>query len=100
MLRPTPWPAQHQRNTAQPITHPRRARGVKRERVAFHSFRKCFVRALELAKMDRDRAALVVGHERGFTYRVYNPEGLDMAALREVVEAVRYPGLDLSHMER
>ena len=28
-------------------------------------------------------------------YRVYNPEGLDMTALREVVEAVRYPGLKL-----
>jgi hypothetical protein len=53
----------------------RRARGVTRERAAFHSFRKCFVRALELAKVDRDRAALVVGHERGFTYREYNPKG-------------------------
>ncbi len=74
----------------------RRGRGVERERVAFHSFRKCFVRALELAKVDRDRAALVIGHERGFTYRVYNPEGLDMTALREVVEAVRYPGLRLA----
>ena len=40
----------------------RRARGVERERVAFHSFRKCFVRALELAKVDRDRAALVIVH--------------------------------------
>ena len=65
------------------------------ERLAFHSFRKSFVRALELAGVDRDRAALVVGHERGFTYREYNPEGLDVAMLREVVELVRYPGLDL-----
>ncbi len=73
----------------------RRQRGVDRERVTFHSFRKCFVRALELAKVDSDRAALVVGHERGFTYRVYNPEGLDMAALQEVVEAVRYEGFRL-----
>ena len=78
----------------------RRGRGVERERVAFHSFRKCFVRALEMAKVDRDRAALVIGHERGFTYRVYNPEGLDMTALREVVEAVRFPGLKLRHLAR
>lgn len=33
-------------------------------------------------------------------FTVYNPEGLDMAALREVVEAVLYPGLDISPMER
>jgi hypothetical protein len=42
----------------------RRARGVTRERLTFYSFRKCFVRALELAGVDRDRAALAVGHER------------------------------------
>ena len=59
------------------------------------SFRKCFVRALELAKMDRDRAAQIVGHERGFTFRVYNPEGVDVAGLREVVEAFRYSGLKI-----
>ena len=45
--------------------------------------------------MDRDRAAQIVGHERGFTFRVYNPEGIDVAGLREVVEAVRYEGLTL-----
>jgi integrase len=73
----------------------RRQRGVTRERLAFHSFRKCFVRALELAGVDRDRAALVVGHERGFTFKVYNPEGLDVTMLREVVEAVGYEGLEL-----
>jgi len=82
------------------FTEQRRARGVTRERVAFHSFRKTFVRALELAGVDRDRAALVVGHERGFTFRVYNPEGVDVAALREVVEAVRYPGLELDSAAR
>jgi len=73
----------------------RRDRGVGRERVTFHSFRKCFVRALELAQVDRDRAAQIVGHERGFTFRVYNPEGVDMAGLREIVEQVAYPGASL-----
>jgi hypothetical protein len=28
----------------------------------------------------------VIGHERGFRFRVYNPEKLDLAMLREVVE--------------
>ncbi|MCH8183780.1 MAG: hypothetical protein IID55_11405 [Proteobacteria bacterium] len=73
----------------------RRDRKVERERIAFHSFRKNFVLALELAKVDRDRAAQIVGHERGFTFRVYNPEGIDVAGLREVVEAVNYKGLTL-----
>jgi integrase len=78
----------------------RRNRGVKRDRIVFHSFRKCFIRALELAKIDSDRAALVVGHERGFTFRVYNPEGLDVAMLQEIVEAVKYDGLKLPRTQR
>lgn len=73
----------------------RRARGVDRARLCFHSFRKCFVRSLELAGVDRDRAALVVGHERGFTFQQYNPEGIDVAMLAEVVERVKYPGLNV-----
>jgi hypothetical protein len=42
-----------------------------------------------MAGVDRGRAALVVGHERGFTFRFYNPEGLDLTMLREVIELVR-----------
>jgi hypothetical protein len=71
----------------------RRQCGVSRGQLAFHSFRKCFMRALELAAGDRDCAALVIGHERGFMFRVYNPEGLDLALLRQVVEAMRYERL-------
>ncbi len=48
-----------------------------------------------MAKVDRDRAAQIVGHERGFTFRVYNPEGIDVAGLREVVVAAKYKGLKL-----
>jgi integrase len=73
----------------------RRSRGVDRDRLVFHSFRKTFVRALQIAHVDINRAALVVGHEEGFTYREYNPAGLDVKSLREVVEAVKYPGLKL-----
>ena len=73
----------------------RRKRGVNRDRLVFHSFRKSFVRALQIAHVDINRAALVVGHEEGFTYREYNPAGLDVKSLREVMEAVKYPGLKL-----
>lgn len=51
-------------------------RGVDR---GFPFVQEVLVRALELAGVDRDRAALVVGHERGFTFGVYNPEGLDLS---------------------
>lgn len=81
---------------AKKFTPYRRRRHVDRPRIAFHSFRKNFVRALELAKIDQNRAALVVGHERQFTYRVYSPEGVDMTALQEVVEAVSYTGFNMS----
>lgn len=47
------------------------------------------------SRVDRDRAALVSGQERGFTFRIYNAEGLDVTMLREVVEAVRYEGARL-----
>ncbi len=48
-----------------------------------------------MATVDRDSAAQIVVHERGFTFQVYNPEGIDVAGLREVVEAVKYEGLRL-----
>jgi hypothetical protein len=73
----------------------RRKRGVTRARVVFHSFRKNFVSAIVRAKIDCDRAAQVVGHERGFTFRVYDKAAVDVKMLRQVVEAVRHPGLTL-----
>jgi hypothetical protein len=36
------------------------------------------------------RAGLV-GHEAGFTYGIYSPQGLNLACLKELVELVRYP---------
>jgi integrase len=73
----------------------RRTCGVTVSGVDFHSFRRNFIAALEAAGIDRDRVALIVGHERGFTFRVYNPAGVDMPALAKVVEAVNYPELKL-----
>ena len=64
--------------------------------MTFHSFRKNFVHELESAGVDRDRAALILGHERGFTFETYNPERIDMTLLSEIVEKVHYEGLELS----
>jgi hypothetical protein len=54
--------------------------------------------AIRLVGVDRDRAAQVSGRARGFTFYVYNPQGVDLKALRDVVEAVKYPGLRPVHL--
>jgi integrase len=65
-----------------------------RDRLDFHSFRRSAVRALELARVPQTEAAQVVGHDReGITFGIYNPEGLGVRALQDVVEKIRYPGL-------
>ena len=44
--------------------------------------------------------AQLVGHERGFTFSVYSPRGLDLPGLRAAVERIEYPGLSLEHLDR
>ena len=73
----------------------RRRQGVDRPRVGFHSFRKNVVAALERARMHQSEVAQIVGHERGFTFSVYSPLGLDLQDLRVVVEKIAYPKLDI-----
>jgi integrase len=67
----------------------RRAVGVTRERVGFHSFRKNFVTALERAEAEPWDIAAIVGHERGFTLGVYS-SGKSLRALSEVVEKMQF----------
>ena len=74
-------------------TYRAKAREVTRAGLSFHSFRKNFVGALERARVHQSEVALLVGHERGFTFSVYSPLGLDMHALADVVERVTYPKL-------
>jgi integrase len=80
-------------------TH-RRSLGVSRvddtgeDRVDFHSFRRSVIATLENARVPQSEVAQVVGHERaGITFGTYNPHGLDLKSLREVVERVNYKGL-------
>jgi len=44
--------------------------------------------------------AHLVGHERGFTFSVYSPLGLDLKGLQRVVETISYEGLSLKHLDR
>ena len=73
----------------------RRRQGIDRPRIAFHSFRKNVVASLERARVHQSEVAQIVGHERGFTFSVYSPLGLDLHALRDVVEKIAYPKLDI-----
>jgi integrase len=83
------------------FTEHRRKLGVERldpatgkDRVDFHSFRRSVVKVLERARLPQTEAAQVIGHDReGITFGIYNPEGLDIHALQQVVEAIRYPEL-------
>lgn len=73
----------------------RKSRGVIGPGLKFHSFRKNAVQCLERARVPMNEAAEIVGHDKGFTYRVYNPDGLTMKQRLEVVEKIDYPDLVL-----
>jgi integrase len=86
------------------FTEHRRRLGVTRlepetgkERIDFHSFRRAVIKILENERLPQSEVAQVVGHEReGITFGTYNPEGLNIRALRDVVEAIRYRRIDCS----
>ncbi|HET6519925.1 MAG TPA: hypothetical protein VFG47_08895 [Geminicoccaceae bacterium] len=72
---------------------------MTRKGVDFHSFRRCAATALERARVPESEAVQVLGHEKmSMSYGVYSL-GLNLKALRETVERIAYPGLDLSHLE-
>jgi integrase len=65
-----------------------------RDSIDFHSFRRSAIGCLENARVPQSEAAQVVGHERaGITFGTYNPEGMSLKALRDVVEKIGYRGL-------
>lgn len=66
-----------------------------KDRVDFHSFRRSAIQVLERVRLPQTEVAQVVGHDReGITFGIYNPEGLGIRDLQEVVEAIRYAGID------
>jgi hypothetical protein len=65
-----------------------------RDCIDFHSFRRSAIRCLENARVPQSEAAQVVGHERaGITFGTYNAEGMNLKALRDVVEKIVYKGI-------
>lgn len=71
------------------------ALGFDDRRKVFHSFRKNVTRQMERAGVRDTEWAEIVGHEKGMTYGVYNPDGLDLKRKAEIIAVIRYPGLTL-----
>ena len=96
--------AKHSWQFSKRFTAHRRRAGIEsddRWRTAFHSLRKNVTRCIERARVPQTEWAEIVGHEKaGITYRVYNPDGLTMAQRSEIVELIRYPGLEESGVVR
>ena len=62
----------------------------------FHCFRKNAATALERARVLENEAVQILGHKKmTMSYGLYS-DGLELPALAQVVEAIKYPGLDLS----
>jgi integrase len=72
-------------------------RGFGSRQKTFHSFRKNVTRIIERAGVAENEWAQVFGHERGFTYSVYNPDGITMVRKAAIIELVKYPGLTIPH---
>lgn len=80
------------------FTDYRRSVGVGAKESTFHCFRKNVSTALERARIPEVEAARVVGHRFAtMTYGLYSG-GLDLPGLKRVVEAIGYPGLDLTRL--
>lgn len=78
----------------------RKSVGAGANGTVFHSLRKNAATALERARIPEGEAARVLGHQiTTMSYGVYSG-GLDLPGLQRVVEAIRYPGLDLSRLFR
>lgn len=81
------------------FSHFKTGKGFKRRDKTFHSFRKNVTRIIERAGVMESEWAQVFGHERGFTYGTYNPDGITMARKAEIIGLISYPKLAIPHPE-
>jgi integrase len=73
----------------------KQGRGFASRRKAFHSFRKNVTRIMERAGVPENEWAQVFGHERGFTYGRYNPDGITLRRKAEIIRLIDYAGVPL-----
>ena len=72
------------------------ARGFTERTKAFHSFRKNVTGQMENLRVPENEWGQLIGHEYGFTYTTYNPDGLLLQRKAEIMALIDYPKLDLS----
>jgi integrase len=66
----------------------------------FHSFRKNVATILEQERVPENEAAQLLGHKKPkITYGLYSG-GLSLKELKRVVDAIKYPNLDLRHLHK
>ena len=73
----------------------KQSRGFTSREKAFHSFRKNVTRIMERAGVPENEWAQVFGHEKGFTYGRYNPDGITIQRKAEIIGLIAYPGVPL-----
>lgn len=71
------------------FTNYRRALGIVRPRVSFHSFRSTVITTLNRAGVHSADIGAVVGHSQGFTLDTYSG-GAGLKRLQEIIERVGY----------
>lgn len=76
------------------------ARGFGNRQKAFHSFRKNVTRIMERERVPENEWAQVFGHEKGFTYGRYNPDGITLAQKAAIIARIAYPGVNLPEPSR
>jgi integrase len=73
------------------------AKGFRDRAKVFHSFRKNVTGMIERAGVSENDWAQIFGHERGFTYAVYSPDGITMKRRAEIIALISYPGIAIPH---
>jgi integrase len=74
------------------------AKGFIGGRKVFHSFRKNVTRIMERAGVLENEWAQVFGHERGYTYTTYNPDGITLQRKLDLIELIAYPEVTFPDM--
>lgn len=72
------------------------ARGFTERAKAFHSFRKNVTGQMENLRVPENEWGQLIGHDYGFTYTTYNPDGISLKRKAEIMALIDYPKLDLS----
>lgn len=77
-----------------------RSIGITDRRKTFHSFRHAFKYACRESHIPEDIHDALTGHSNGTVGRSYGGPQYPLAPLAEAIERLRYPGLDLSHLQK